>query len=256
MKRIAFQSWILAFFFVSSAANAGLPPLRNLTSTEADRALDNLGAILYFRSVEPVSSNGTAWGFGFGVVVSATTMTQINDVTHQSGGVIPAGDFAVTLQAPLGLALETGFIPKIKIDTGSVKRASFNIKWTWTDVFTAPVHSAVRVGYGATSLAWRDPQSSADYSAKAKFTQFQLSGSVKLAILEPYVGLGLITQRANASVTGTTPLANAQYSYGRKSSTFWMSGGAELKILALSFGGQIDRAFGETSLSLRFGIKI
>ncbi len=256
MNRLSSLALIIFVLFISiSGARADIPALQNLTTSDANKALDNLAAALYFRSVEPPSSNGTIWGFGLGVVGSATTMSQIKSVTGKNG-MAPAADIALSAQAPLGIALEVGFIPSITISSGKIKRGSFNLKWTWTDVFPMPVTSALRLGFGATSFSWHDTGANADYGYKARFTQFQASISKKLAIFEPYLGLGLISQTSNLSVTGSTPVANGQFSFGRKSSSFWMSGGAQLSLLILSLGAQVDRALGETSLSLRLGFKI
>ena len=253
---------------VSFPAIAGTTPsLSNLSQAESDSIAKTFANAVAFRSLEPPSSNGKIWGFGIGLAFDATSAKDLNDTLTANGNTqnisaLPAGDLVITLQGPLGIAVETGFLPRMKIGGLSTKRTAFNAKWTFTDVFLrgrTPFDAAIRLGYGRNEFQYDQMMGAVLDTVRfdSKALRAELAMSRKLLVFEPYLGLGLLRTSNTLSNTAATTLFNftASDRYDYSKSSFLFNIGTEVRLIFLTMGAQVEWAFGETTGSLKLGFK-
>ncbi|MBS1960837.1 MAG: hypothetical protein JST04_01370 [Bdellovibrionales bacterium] len=259
---------ILLLGLVPSFARAdNTPTLTNLTQSEADTIAKNFGNAIVFRSLEPPSANGKIWGFGLGLVFDATSAGHVNEVLRAHGNsqdisALPAGDIVGTVQLPLGIAAEIGFLPRVSIKGFSAVRTGFNAKWTFTDVFfhdRLPFNAALRMGYGKNEFKYGQTTSgvadTVEFDSKAFRTELALSP--RLPLIEPYLGFGLISTSSTLKNTATASIYNftTANSYDYSKSSFLFNLGFEFRLLVLAASAQVEWAFGETTGSAKLGLK-
>ena len=260
--------FMLLFGIFSFSAYAANPPtLSNLNQADASAIMKNFGNAVVFRAVEPPSANGKIWGIGVGIAGDVTSATDTNNVLSKSGtspniSALPGADLVLTLQAPLGLSAEAGFLPRMTFSGLSEKRTAFNVKWTFTDLFLrgqTPFDAAVRVGFGRNEFSYGQTTNGVQDTVKfdSKAFRAELAFSRKILVFEPFIGLGLLrtsnplSNTANASLYSFT---NSQ-SYEYSKSSFVFNIGAEVRLLILTVGAQVEWAFGETAAAAKVGLK-
>ncbi len=265
MKKSPFLGFLVGL--VSFSAFAGnTPNISNLTQAEADSIAKNFANAIVFRSIEPPSSNGKIWGFGVGVGVDMTSAGGVNGVLRAHGGqdisVLPAADIIATLQGPFGISGEVGFLPKTSVNGFSFKRTAFNAKWTFTDVLLrehTPFDAAIRVGFGKNEFSYAQTINGvADtISFDSKAMRAELGMSRKFVIFEPYIGLGFLKTSSTLANTASVSLYNFQQSdsYDYSKSSFLFNVGAEVRLIFITVGAQVEWAFGETTTSAKLGLK-
>jgi hypothetical protein len=258
---------VLALLLLSNTAfAASTPNLSNLSQAESDSIMKNFGNAIAFRSLEPPSSNGAIWGFGIGILGEVTGAGDLNSalVAHgaQEISAIPAGDIVLTLQGPLGISGELGFLPRMTIGGFKFKRTAFNAKWTFTDVLLrgeTPFDAALRIGFGDNEFSYSQVVSGINdtVSFSSKATRFELAMSRKFLVLEPYIGLGLLSTSSKLSNTAAVTLYNftSADSFEYSKSSFFFNLGAEVRLVFLTVGAQVEWAFGETTGAAKLGLK-
>lgn len=260
---------ILLAAITSSSPRAfadGNPKLNNLTLPQVDEVFKTFGAALSFRALEPASSYGKIWGISGGIIGGAVNAKGIKDTIPGAGNInwIPTGDIFVGAQAPLGLAFEGGFIPSISIGSAKLQKYGGNIRWTINEVFftSLPLDVAVRAGYNTAKVSYDQTISGVldKITYNSKQYSGQLMGSKKLWIFEPYMGLGLIKQSADLGNSGSVTLYNTTVSLSntlsKDYSTFWFTGGMQVRVLFMTLSGQFDSMFGTQVYSAKLGFKI
>lgn len=267
MKKITLLVLLAAMVSFTSRAFADAnPKLTDLTLPQVDEVFKTFGAALSFRALEPASSYGKIWGVSGGVIGGVVNAKGIKDNIPGAGNInwIPTGDIFVGAQAPLGLAFEGGFIPSISIGSAKLQKYGGNVRWTVNEVFFTdlPLDVAVRAGYNTAKVSYDQTISGVldKITYKSKQYSGQLMGSKKFWIFEPYLGLGLIKQSADLGNSGTTTLFNTTVSLANSISkdytTFWFSGGFQMRVLFMTLSGQFDSMFGTQVYSAKLGFKI
>lgn len=258
---------LLAAFSSLSAYADGTPTLSNLTQSESDSIIKNFGNAISFRSVEPPSANGKIWGFGLGLAVEVTSPNHVNSALAAHGStenipILPMGDIVVIAQAPLGLGLEFGFLPRKTVGGFSAKRTAFNVKWTFTDVLLrarTPFDAALRVGYGMNEFEYSQTVSgvldTVQFDSNA--LRAELAMSRKFFVFEPYLGLGLLRTSSTLSNSASVALYSftSAHTYDFSSTSFLVNLGTEIRLVFLTLGAQVEWAFGETTGAFKLGFK-
>lgn len=251
--------------FVARAGST--PTLTNLTQSEADTIAKNFGNAIVFRSLEPPSANGKIWGFGLGLAFDATSAGHVNEVLRAHGNTqdisaLPAGDIVGTLQLPLGIAAEIGFLPRVTINGFSAVRTGFNAKWTFTDVFfhdRLPFNAALRLGYGKNEFKYGQTTSGVADTVEfdSKSFRSELAISPRLFLIEPYIGFGMLSTSSTLKNTATASIYNftTANSYDYSKSSFLFNLGLEFRVVVLAVSAQLEWAFGETTGSAKLGLK-
>jgi hypothetical protein len=269
MKKSPFFVLIAGFYsvlFSVSAFAGNTPNISNLTQAEADSIAKNFGNAIVFRSIEPPSSNGKIWGFGIGIGADLTSAGGVNSVLRAHGGqdisILPAADIIGTLQGPFGISGEVGFLPKISVNGFSFKRTAFNAKWTFTDVLLrehTPFDAALRVGFGKNQFSYGQTINgvSDTISFDSKALRAELAMSRKFLVFEPFIGLGILKTSSTLANTASVSLYNFQQSdsYDYSKSSFLFNVGTEVRLIFITIGAQVEWAFGETTTSLKAGLK-
>lgn len=269
MKKIIALALLAVLGFSTSAPRAhadGNPQLNNLTLPQVDQVFKTFGAALSFRSLEPASSYGKIWGISGGLIGGVVNAKGIKNNIPGAGNInwIPTGDIYLGAQAPLGLAVEAGFIPTLTLGSAKFGKYGGNLKWTVNEVFFTdlPLDVAVRGGYSSAKVSYNQTISGVADKITYKSHQYsgQLMGSKKLLIFEPYLGLGLIKQSSDLGNTGTTTLYSTTVSLSNSLSkdytTFWFSGGVQIHLFFMNLTTQFDSMFGTQVYSAKLGFKI
>lgn len=258
---------LFSFLAGFSAVAGNTPTVSNLTNAEADAVIKNFGNAIAFRPVEPPSANGKIWGLGLGLAFNATSSGDVNAVLAAHGNsqgiaAVPMGDVVLVVQGPLGIGAEVGFLPRMSIGGFSAKRTAFNLKWSFTDLFLrelTPFDAAVRVGFGRNEFSYSQTvsgvQDRVEFDSKA--FRLELAVSRKVLFLEPYLGLGLLRTSSTLANTAAVTLYNftSASSYDYAKSSFVANLGAEARLVFLTFGAQVEWAFGETNVAAKLGFK-
>lgn len=266
MTRFFIISFISLMISISAWAG-NTPTLTQLSQSESDAIMKNFGNAIAFRSLEPPSSNGKIWGFGFGLVFEATGAKDLNDAlishgTPQNIPALPAADLVFTIQGPLGISAEAGFLPSKSIKGFSLKRSALNVKWTFTDLALrnkTPFDAAFRVGYGRNEFSYDQVVSGVndriEFSSKA--LRLELAMSRKFLFVEPYLGFGLLRTSSTLSNTAAQPLYSftASDTYDYSKSSFLFNVGSEFHFSVLVIGAELEWAFSETTLAAKLGFK-
>lgn len=177
---------------------------------------------------------------------------------------IPAADIFIGAQAPYGLGLELGFIPSI--DQGGVKfdKKGGNLKWTVNEVLLPkfPVDIALRLMYSSASLSYAQTTNGVNSTISFDSKLFEVNAAVskRFLVFEPYLGLGFVKQTSTLSATANAQLFNQSVtlsnSLGKSSSSVWLYGGLQIKLLILTISAEYDRIFGVDSYMAKIAFKI
>lgn len=267
MSRVFIVAAVIALSFLASfparTAHAGFPTLSALDADKTDRVFRTLGAALAFRPLEGPSSYGKTWGLALGVAANMASASPLEPITGSSSGYIPGANFYFGLQAPLGVALEAGFIPKVTIASASVSNVGTGLRWTFTDLFKRPlpVDGAVRANVTRTNVAYNQSVSGAnvEIAYASTITTFSLGVGKRFFLAEPYFNLGYATQSASLTGTGTTSIYSSSYSTSDKveggASSLLIEAGVQLRLFVLTITPEFFSMFGTHGYALKAGLK-
>jgi hypothetical protein len=126
-----------------------------------------------------------------------------------------------------------------------------------------PLDVAARVMYSSTSMSYTQtvttPAPATDtLSLSTHSFGVNVSASKKLIILEPFAGLGWMSQSGTLSNTGNIPLFSTALTNSNSASNsgLWAFGGLQFKLLILNITAEYDSMMGISSESIKVGFKI
>lgn len=267
MNRFTLVS-VTSLLFIAPSAFAFTPPnLQNLDSGQVDAVFKDFGANLIFKPLEPASTYSTIAGFSFGIIGTLTDSSAIrnNIPGTDSLSYVPDAQIYLGAQLPLGLAAEFGFFPTYSVGGFKVHSVGGDLKWTMSEVLAAkkevPVDVAFRamvtnsgISYGQTISGVSDTIS---YATTSWGTNFSISK--KIALLEPYIGLGYIHTSGTLSDTGSITLFQQSVSltdsFSDTNSGVWFYGGLQLNFILCNFTAEYDDIYGVGAGAIKFGFK-
>ena len=202
-----------------SQAFAAAPQLTNLSLPNVDGIMETFAALTNFRPLEPASSWAKWFGVSVGLVAQGTPARKLKAAIPNSGDVpsiLPDAYAVLALDGPWGLGLEGGVFPTTTIKDITLRQYAGNLKWTINEVFftdVLPFDWAVRAGvtdsYVAFKYAIAGTQDTINYTGT--HWNFSTSISRKFWFLEPYVGAGYSTQKANIHNEGRITLLGSTF---------------------------------------------
>lgn len=263
--------WITSFLFAAllwsqPAFSEGVFTLPQLSTSQTDPVFRTLAAGFFYRPVEPASDFGALGGFSVGAALNGVSTGAVSTIfTGMSTPFLPTAMLMGAVGLPKGITIEGGFVPSLTYQGSTFSNIAFGAKWTLTrSVFTKwPVDLAIRANYTSSGLSYTQSISGGTVAVRYGSGIFSanLVASYPLPFLEPFVGLGFITDSSTLSGTGTASLFGASFpvgtnTYSEGRATPWLYGGVKLHLTLLKISASYDFLYGISSWSLKAGISI
>lgn len=250
--------------FVVSQAGAD-PSFTNITDSDLDSITKEMSANFSHSSILGASTMGSILGFQVGLIAGQTGTPNTNAIVKRSGGTELPNMYNAGLQGavgiPSGVAFEAVLIPKLTVAGASLSSTSLGVKWNINNVIPVlPINLALRGFYSTASFEFSQIVSSVlvDISNKTKVTGIQLLVSPMLPVVEPYLGIGILSGTNELSVTGSNPIFAPAYS-SSQSETKTVSGtqmiaGVDLNLLVLKLGAEFTQSFGASRTAIKLAM--
>ncbi|NDG85905.1 MAG: hypothetical protein EBX52_12830, partial [Proteobacteria bacterium] len=166
-----------------------------------------------------------------------------------------------------GFGVEAGFLPKVNVSGLSFNSWGADVKWNVGSGIgkPLPVEVALRAMYSNTSMSYSQTVTSpapatGTISLSTKAWGVNVSTSKKLPLLEPYTGVGWLSQSGDLSQTGSLSLFNTALttsnSWSTTNSGLWAFLGVQVKLLAFNLTTQYDSQMGIGTTSVKIGFKL
>lgn len=233
------------------------PDFSNLDENDMKTLAKGFGANFTHNSMMGASKLGTVFGFQVGVTAAQTDVPKIDDLAAEQGSELKSLFNAGLMGAvgiPFGISFEAVMVPSMKADGASLENSSFAIKWNINDVIPVlPVNLAIR-GFQSNAKFSFTQDVTNEVKNETTVTGAQLLLSPMIPVVEPYIGVGMLTSKNK--LTATASIFDGAYS-ASTSSDETVSGtqflaGVEVNMLLLKLGAEYSQAFGNT----RYGIKL
>lgn len=258
-------SFAIAGLLMSSSGQAAdnFLTLQNLNESQTAAVFKTLGADLVFRPLEPASTFGDYFGFAIGVIGGLTSTNEIKPFISDAPSNIPTADIFLAVQVPFGLALELGFVPQLSLNTAKFQKFGADVKWTLTEnlLESLPLDIAARFSYSRPELSYTELTSgnTLNVGFDSNITGFNISASKSFIFIEPFVGLGYLSQNGTLKGTGTGNIFDTTYtasqSVSRSDSSMHFFLGGQLHLAVMNLTLQYDNAFGISNYSFKLGAK-
>lgn len=275
MFRFSRLAVFAATLFVSySSAHGATPAFPTLSQSDFDSVIRELSANSLFNSATPASSLGALFGVEVGITGGFTNTPEINRLVNQQipgtkADMFPHAGLLGAVTFPIDVTAEVLYVPQINAQGVQFNALGGALKWTPTDgVLVWPFNMSVRAFMTKTQMSFNqivnnsstgntDVDTTVTYNGDVKGVQLLVSPKV-IPVLEPYLGVGQYYATGNMSLSGTARIfvfSNSQSASSSPSSVGYF-GGLDVRLLLLSFGVQVERAFDTNvytgRLSLRF----
>lgn len=259
------KSIIVSLLLLTGLQVSADPSFTNITDSDFDSITKEMSANFAHSSVLGASKMGTILGFQVGLVVAQTGTPNTNAIIKRSGGSeLPNLYNAGLLGAigiPMGIAFEAVIIPKLTTSGASLSATSIGVKWNINDVIPVlPVNLALRGFYSNASFEFGQTVSAVavNVANKTKVTGIQLLISPMLPVIEPYLGIGLLSGTNELSVTGSNPIFDPAYSASQSETktvtATQMLVGVDVNLLVLKLGAEITQSFGATRTAIKLAV--
>jgi hypothetical protein len=261
--RVLFLGLFLAgpFFGVNTASALNFS---QLNQGSIDPVLQAFSAATTFRSLEG-PSHPKVWGVFFNVRASVVSSSALESLLGPGQSFLPFGHVQAGLNLPMGLGFEMGYVPSVSLSGLTVGSLGLGLKFNLnTKVLrSSPVDLTLRAIYTDSSVSYLGDLSGLATTIDVHSAVVGGSldvGKIFLGYLQPYVGLGVLSQNSSMGYTGSASIFGSSVSLanGRATSdttAVWLKAGLELIFYGLNLGVQYDQAFGNDVFSLKAGLK-
>ena len=255
MNRTRHSLALVCLYLFATIALAQNIPLQNLDEGSLKKVTGDFSTNFQHTTVSGASSLGQIFGFELGVVGGKTATPHIAEVVHQAdpnanADSIPDGAIVGLFSVPFGLTAEVGLVPKVGSQEFKFNSFSMAVKWTPTDVFLdLPLNLALRASLTRSHADFKQTINNVPTTFDFNDTQSALTvlASKNFAIVEPYLGLGVVTATGDLSANGSTTVFKSTYT-GSSQASVRRGGlqgviGGELKLVVVKLGLEYSRMF-------------
>jgi len=241
------------------------PAFTNITSADFENLTKEMSANFVHNSILGASKMGSIFGFQVGLVAAQTSTPNTNEIVKRNAGADLASIYNVGLMGaigiPMGLAFEAVILPKTTAAGATISATSMALKYNINELIPVlPLNLALRGFYSNANFDFAQVVSSVnvDVSNKTKVTGVQLLLSPMFPLVEPYVGIGLLSGSNDLSVTGSNPIFAPGFSTSQSESKTVSStqilAGVDVNLLLLKLGAEYSQSFGASRMGLKLAL--
>jgi hypothetical protein len=271
MRTTLISLFVFSFIFTTAVAlvppnvaYAASPSFVNLSQSDFDAIIEDLGALYSHTSVSPASTLGEVFGFEVGLIVGAAQVPGVEKLVEEADptadvSVLPHAGFLGAVSVPMGFKFEVSLFPEKEMEDVEFKFTSFAVQWTLTQSVVAwPFDFAIKAHSTSSTLGYVQDVSGTDAAVtiENKITGLTAIASKKLAILEPYVGFGVVKVDGEMGIAGSNEFFDFTNEQAATSSTsgsqFFV--GTNLNILFLKLGAEVGKIFDATKASVKLSM--
>lgn len=255
------------FVFAALALGAQVahadPTFSNITSKDFEEISSDMSANFTHNSMLGASKMGQIFGFQFGLTAAQTSSSRTNEIVKRNAGAELPNLYNAGLIAavgiPFGIAFEGVFFPETELSGAKISATSLALKYNINEVVPIlPINVALRGLYSSSKFGFEQTVASVTSTVSNTNTVsgLQLLISPMLPVVEPYVGIGMLSGNNKLSVSGTTTIFDSSFSTAQSESksvsTTQILAGVDLNLLFMKLGAEYSQAFGTS----RYGFKL
>ncbi len=259
------KSIIASLIVLISLQASAAPSFTNISESDFESITKEMSANFTHNSILGASKMGSIFGFQFGLVAAQTATPNTDTIVKRNSGAELPNMYNTGLMGavgiPFGIAFEAVIVPKLTTSGASVNSTSFAVKWNINDVIPVlPVNLALRGVYSDAKFEFSQVVSSVNVSVSntTKVTGVQLLLSPMFPLVEPYVGVGLLSGTDELTVTGSNPIFAPSYSTSQTEkktvSGTQILAGVDLNLLLIKLGAEYSQAFGASRVGLKLAM--
>ncbi|MFP5519718.1 MAG: DUF6588 family protein [Bdellovibrionia bacterium] len=239
------------------------PTFTNITSDDFEDISMDMSANFTHNSMLGASKMGTVFGVQAGLALASTSTKRTNDIVKRNADADMPNLYNAGLMAavgiPFGIAFEAILFPETELGGAKLSSTSLGLKYNLNEVIPIlPVNLALRGIYSTSKMSFEQTVSSVTNKIENSNTVsgLQLLFSPMLPVVEPYVGIGLLSGNNKLSVSGTGTIFDSSFSTSQSESknvsTTQILAGVDVSLLLLKIGVEYSNAFGTD----RYGLKL
>lgn len=261
------NKYLLIFCLMNGLASTGWAStaFQNLTTDDLKKINNDLSANFSHRSVTGAASLGVAFGLEAVAIVGSTNTPNLSEVSVASGGgelkSIATAGVLLAASIPFGITFEYMLLPSLNASGITLSGNSMGVRWLMNDLIPIlPVNLALRLNSSNAKFGFSQNINSVNGSVNSQtgVNEVSLYLSPKLPVVEPYVGIGLLTGQGKMDFTGTGTIFNSTVTTGNSAQTNLSStkmvAGVSIWLPFLSLGVEYVNQFGTSGYGAKFGI--
>ncbi len=267
-----FKAAIIFGFVVSANQSfADSPKFNNLSSDDFNNIMKDFSALSSYSSVSGASGRGSIFGFEVGVIGSVTSTPNVNSVAKNADPSLsipqlPSAGVLAAISIPMGLSFELMFLPQTTVNNLNYQQFGGAIQYK---ILSLPLDLSVKAHYTKTQFNYSQVVNNSSTAFTNVNTTINFDDALvgadlmvgkDLLFLEPYIGVGYESAKANLGVTGSSTATifapsytNAQSATSSPSSARFLAG-VEFKLLLIRLGAEYLRAYDTNRFSAKLSV--
>lgn len=256
------KSFIAALVLLTSTLAQAEPTFTNITSQDFEDISKEMSANFTHNSMLGAAKMGSLLGVQVGLVGASTSTPKTNDIVKRNAdaelpNMYNAG-LLVAVGIPFGIAFEGVLLPETKASGASISVTSLAVKYNMNDLIPIlPLNLALRGFYSSAKFKFDQTVSSVTSSVenKTSVSGLQILLSPMTPLIDPYVGIGLLSASNTLETSGTSifdPSYTTSQSESKSISGTQFLAGVDLNLLLFKLGAEYSQAFGTS----RYGLKL
>ena len=258
------KNLIFIIVFLMAPLTQAEPTFTNITSEDFEDISKEMAANFTHNSILGAAKMGSILGVQVGLVAASTSTPKTNDIVKRTAGAELANIYnaglLVAVGIPFGIAFEGVLLPETKASGASFSVTSLAVKYNMNDLIPIlPINLALRGFYSTAKFKFDQTVSSVSSSVENKTTisGVQLLLSPMTPLIDPYVGVGLLTASNTLDSSGSSvfdPSYTASQSETKNVTGTQLLAGVDLNLLLLKIGAEYSQAFGASKYALKLAV--
>jgi len=252
----------------STSIYAASPGLDNISQTDLDNISKEFSANFVHRPIAPASPLGDIFGFEVGITAGITDAPEIAAIAKREDpsqsdpfDKIAHAGLLGSVSVPFGITGEMILFPERELGDVTLSNYSLGLKWTFSKTFGIPlVDLALRGHFSSSQVSYSDTIDSVNTNVKVDNSTYgaTLLASMNFLIVEPFVGIGMVTRDTELSANGNVTIFDTNFSTSTSASVDDTSTqflvGAQLNLALINIAAQYENVFGTNVTSLKFSV--
>jgi hypothetical protein len=197
------------------------------------------------------------------LVAGSTGSSRLSNISTQSGGGelknILTGGLLLGVSVPFGFTFEYLGLPSLNNNGFTFNGNSLGVRWLMNDLIPVlPVNLALRLNQSSSKFGFTQNLGggfSGDFTSKTTVQEVGLYLSPKLPVVEPYVGVGMVSAKGDLSFTGPISIfQGGGTNVSTDISSTKMVVGLSVLLPFLSFGLEYQNLFGTSGYGAKLGM--